>query len=100
MHPIEGLFYESAVFVPCFFTHHPILINFLKIDLTFAAVLGHDGHDFPASGDWAHLLHHMKVNCNYGTPNAPFDLLFGSIDYGTEAEVKEQTQRYEKWLAE
>lgn len=33
MHPIEGLLYESAVFLIMPFHHHPILFNLIKIDL-------------------------------------------------------------------
>ena len=47
MHPIEGFVYESACIVPCFFFHHPILIWLIKIDLTYKAILGHDGYDYP-----------------------------------------------------
>lgn len=82
MHPIEGMIYESACLVPCLFFHHPLMINIIKVDLTLSAVLGHDGHDFPGSGDWFHYLHHTKTDCNYGSPNAPLDWVFGSIDYG------------------
>ena len=86
MHPVEGLLYESAVFIPMLFckSHHPILINFIKIDLCYAAVLGHDGHEYPAAGDWAHTIHHMKIKGNYGSPNAPLDWLFGTVEYGED----------------
>ena len=101
MHPIEGILYESAVLIPLFFTHHPIMINFIKIDLNYAAILGHDGHEYPAHGDWFHTIHHMKIKGNYGSPNTPWDWLFGSIDYGEEMEdtqLEEGQQRYLKEL--
>ena len=90
MHPIEGFIYETAAVIPCFFYHHPAIINFMKIELTLSAVLGHDGHDFPGSGDWWHQVHHLKINCNYGSKNAPFDYLFGSNDTTGKEEVEEQ----------
>ncbi len=39
MHPVEGLLYESAVLVPCLFSHHPIFILVTKFHLLLAAVL-------------------------------------------------------------
>jgi sterol desaturase/sphingolipid hydroxylase (fatty acid hydroxylase superfamily) len=71
----------SASLVPLYFFHHPLMVNIVKVDLVLSAILGHDGHDFPGSGDWMHYIHHIKCDCNYGSPNAPFDLLFGTVDY-------------------
>jgi sterol desaturase/sphingolipid hydroxylase (fatty acid hydroxylase superfamily) len=87
MHPVEGLMYMSACLVPCLFWHHPLLINIVKIELVISAVVGHDGHDFPGNGNWFHYLHHTKIDCNYGTPAAPLDYLFGTVYYGDESEV-------------
>jgi len=58
MHPIEGFIYEHAAVFPCMFFHHPTIIWFTKIHLTLAAILGHDGYDFPGAGDWLHYIHH------------------------------------------
>lgn len=91
MHPIEGLIYETAVFLVLPFAHHPVMINLIKIDLNYAAILGHDGHEYPAAGDWFHTVHHMKIKGNYGSPNCPFDWLFGTVDYGEDLDVDEQT---------
>ena len=84
MHPIEGIIYESAILVPLFFCHPSMALTVIYIDLTLRAVLGHDGYDYPGSSNWYHYLHHTKYNVNYGTPNAPFDWLFGSFDFGIE----------------
>ena len=96
MHPIEGFIYNTGALVPLLFSHHPLMLNFVKIELTYSAVLGHDGHDYPAHGDWFHLVHHMKINCNYGSPAAPFDYIFGTIDYNGEDEVADSNERYYK----
>ncbi len=62
---------------------------------------GHDGHDYPGAGGYMHTLHHMKINCNYGTANAPFDLLFGTVEYGEGGkELEEPTERYYKELTD
>ena len=89
MHPLEGLIYQTGALVPCFFKHHPALINFVKIENTLSAVLGHDGHDFPGSGDYWHMVHHIKINCNYGSRMAPFDWLFGSMERCEPEEFEE-----------
>jgi len=57
------------------------------VDLTLRAYLGHDGYDFPGasgSGGFAHYIHHVKFNCNYGGANAPLDWFFGSFDNGAK----------------
>lgn len=101
MHPIEGFLYESATAIPVLlFNHHPIIINVCKIDLNYAAILGHDGYEYPGHGDWFHSVHHMKINCNYGSANAPFDWLFNCVDFGTDIDnVKvDNTEKYIKEL--
>lgn len=98
MHWIEGIIYESAVLLFLPFAHHPILINLTKIDLNYAAILGHDGHEYPAAGDWFHTIHHMKIKGNYGSANCPFDYLFGNVDYGTDLDLEEKNQAYRKEL--
>jgi len=44
MHPIEGLIYNTAALVPLLMTHHPVMVNTIKIELTLSAVVGHDGY--------------------------------------------------------
>lgn len=58
MHPIEGIIYETAAFVPCLFYHHPLMVNIMKLELSLSAILGHDGFDFPGSSDYFHYVHH------------------------------------------
>lgn len=98
MHPIEGIMYESATLIPLLFQHHPIIHNIVKIDLCWAAALGHDGHEFPAAGDWFHNIHHQMVKGNYGSPNAPFDLLFGTVDYGENMDLDGANKKYREMI--
>ena len=100
MHPIEGLFYECSTLMPLMFTHHPIMTLFIKIDLNYAAILGHDGHEYPAHGDWFHTIHHLKIKGNYGSANAPFDWLFGTVDYGEDLDLDKQTEKFLQMLEE
>ena len=96
MHPIEGAIYKTAMFIPLIAKHHPLFIMLIKIELDIAAYAGHDGYEAPGgSGDWMHTVHHLNLDCNYGSPNAPFDWLFGSVDYGEYGkEFSEQESRY------
>jgi len=94
MHPLEGFIYMSAMALPMFITHHPIMHNFVKIDLTYAAILGHDGHEYPGGGDWFHTIHHMKTKGNYGSATCPFDWLFGTVDYGDDLGLDQSAKEY------
>jgi sterol desaturase/sphingolipid hydroxylase (fatty acid hydroxylase superfamily) len=60
------------------------MIYIVKLDLNLGAALGHDGYDYPGSGDWFHYVHHRKFNKNFGTYNAFLDYVFGSFDTGEE----------------
>ena len=41
--------------------------------------MGHDGFQWPGSGDFFHLLHHRHFDCNYGWPGGHLDWLFGTF---------------------
>ena len=95
MHPIEGFLYKTAMLMPCFFYFHPVLIHLIKIELDISAYLGHAGYDKPGSGDWYHAIHHMKMDCNYGTPAFPLDWLFGTLNYGKNgSEYEKENKKY------
>ena len=79
MHPVEGFLYETACVIPCFFLHHPLMVLLVKFHLNVLAQIGHDGYDDPGSGSYFHYLHHAHFECNYGTENLPFDLIFGTF---------------------
>ena len=83
MHPLEGFLYETAVVIPLLFTHHPLMLFFIKVDLSYKAILGHDGYDFPGASNLNHFIHHTEYDCNYGTSNAPFDLIFDTFNDGS-----------------
>lgn len=60
--------------------------------------MGHDGHEYPAAGDWFHTIHHMNVKNNYGSANCPFDWFFGTLDYGDTIDLEDENERYMKKL--
>jgi hypothetical protein len=43
MHPIESSIYYSTMFLPIAFGAHPLVMLYTKMDLTIAALVGHDG---------------------------------------------------------
>ena len=78
MHPVESTLYYTAAFIPCLWGGHPILglskaqYNFIIltlfsaltaiIDCAIGAWLGHDGFQWPGSGDYFHMLHHKHFD--------------------------------------
>ena len=87
MHPVESTLYYSAAFIPCLWGGHPILALTCLYDCAIGAWLGHDGFQWPGSGDYFHMLHHKHFDCNYGAPHVPLDWLFGTFA-GSKDEVK------------
>jgi len=78
MHPVESSMYYHAMLLPVFFGAHPLVMLYTKLDLTMAALIGHDGVGFPGGASQPHWLHHHKFECNYGENYAPMDWIFGS----------------------
>ena len=79
MHPVEGAIYYSAALIPVYFGLHPTFAVATIIDLALGAWLGHDGFQWPGSGDYFHLLHHQHFDGNYGVMHVPLDWLFGTF---------------------
>ncbi|XP_023337634.1 putative Delta(7)-sterol-C5(6)-desaturase 2 [Eurytemora carolleeae] len=88
MHPVEATLYYSAVLIPVALSLHPVHALAVLIDCGVGAWLGHDGFQWPGSGDYFHLLHHAHFDCNYGAMHVPLDLLFGTFA-GSKEEVKQ-----------
>jgi len=88
MHPVEATGYYSAAFIPALWANcHPVFALTGIIDCAIGAWLGHDGFQWPGSGDYFHLLHHRHFDCNYGAVHVPLDWLFGTYA-GSKSEVK------------
>ncbi len=91
MHPVESAFYYHAMLVPvmlgAFLAHfgiamasaHPIVWLYTKVDLTAAALIGHDGIGYPGGGSQGHWLHHHLFECNYSENYVPLDALFNTF---------------------
>jgi len=78
MHPVEATLYYSAAFIPVALGLHPVHALAVIIDCAMGAWLGHDGFQWPGSGDYFHMLHHKHFDCNYGAMHVPLDWLFGT----------------------
>jgi len=79
MHPVESTLYYSAALIAVPFGAHPVLPLALIIDCAVGAWLGHDGHEWPGSGDLFHQLHHRHFDCNYGAMHFPIDKWMGTF---------------------
>ena len=62
-----------------FYSKSNQLSNQILISKLLGAWLGHDGFQWPGSGDFFHLLHHRHFDCNYGWPGGHLDWLFGTF---------------------
>merc|ERR1711981_1003045 len=79
MHPVEATAYYSACLLAVPFGCHPAIVLGCIIDCAVGAWLGHDGFQWPGSGDYFHQLHHMHFDCNYGAAHVPMDQFFGTF---------------------
>ncbi len=97
MHPIEHILYYSCILIHWVVPSHPIHMILNAQHASFTPAQGHVGFEhvmvgekgkIPA-GSYFHQLHHRYFECNYGEPDIPFDLWFGTSHDGS-AEAHEQ----------
>jgi len=80
MHVVEATLYYSAGMLPVIIGGlHPVVPLAWIVDCGVGAWLGHDGFQWPGSGDYFHHLHHKHFDCNYGASHVPMDQLFGTF---------------------
>jgi lathosterol oxidase len=86
MHPVEATLYYSAALLPIAFgfTVHPAIPLGCLLDCAIGAWLGHDGFQWPGSGDYFHQLHHKHFDCNFGAMHVPIDKWLGTFAGGKE----------------
>ena len=87
MHPIESTAYYSACLLAVPFGVHPAIVLGCIVDCGMGAWLGHDGFQWPGSGDYFHQLHHAHFDCNYGAMHVPIDKWLGTYA-GSKADLK------------
>jgi len=84
MHPIESFTYFTAALICVPFGCHPTIFLGCVMDCAVGAWLGHDGFQWPGSGDYFHQLHHMYFECNYGAMHVPMDKWLGTFCAGKD----------------
>jgi hypothetical protein len=77
MHPVESTLYYSASLMVVPFGVHPAIVLGCIIDCAVGAWLGHDGFQWPGSGDYFHQLHHAHFDCNCTFLHSPSPLCHG-----------------------
>ena len=102
MHPVEHLFYFSAVVLHWIVPSHPVHALFNLVHLGLAPAGGHTGYERIVIGEntaydshcYAHYLHHKYFECNYADGTLPLDRWFGSFHDGTEAAQDAMNKRF------
>lgn len=101
MHPVEHLMYLSTLFVFLVVPCHPAHVIFMGFWLGLATATSHSGYEavlFGTSarlkiGSFFHQLHHRYFECNYGNPEFPLDVWFGSYHDGSPEATKRIRKR-------
>ncbi len=91
MHPVEHAIYLSSILIHVIVPSDPIHVLFHLYNLALNPAVSHSGfeallvkgRDRMALGDFFHQLHHRYFECNYGTAEVPWDVVFGSFHNGT-----------------
>ena len=102
MHPVEHLFYFSAVILHWIVPSHPIHALFNLVHLGLAPAGGHTGYERIVVGEdksfdshcYAHYLHHRYFECNYADGSVPLDRWFGSFHDGSEEAQERMNKRF------
>eukprot|EP00929_Paragymnodinium_shiwhaense_P043920 TRINITY_DN22541_c0_g1_i1.p1 TRINITY_DN22541_c0_g1~~TRINITY_DN22541_c0_g1_i1.p1 ORF type:complete len:345 (-),score=41.20 TRINITY_DN22541_c0_g1_i1:753-1787(-) len=89
MHIVEatGYYAMPSMFMAWLVGLHPTVAVGCIIDCGVGAWLGHDGFQWPGSGDYFHQLHHEHFDCNYGAMHVPIDKWMGTY-VGSKEEIK------------
>lgn len=92
MHPVEATLYYSAAFICVPFGAHPSIFLACIIDCAVGAWLGHDGFQWPGSGDYFHQLHHQYFECNFGAMHIPIDMWLGTFAKGKSSNMDKMVE--------
>ncbi len=92
MHPVESAIYMSSVLIHFVVPSHPVIVLLHLYSSALGPALSHSGFEkvlvkdkkLLDVGHFHHQLHHRFFECNYGTPEMPWDEWFGSFHDGTD----------------
>ena len=104
MHPVEHGLYFSSLLIHFVVPSDPIHVIFHAYNLALNPAVSHCGFEKlvargrsqMALGDFFHQLHHRYFECNYGTAEVPWDVVFGSFHNGTPAATKRIRERKQR----
>ena len=104
MHPVEHLFYFSAVLLHWIVPSHPVHAIYNLVHLGLAPAGGHTGYERVVFGEdsafdshcYAHYLHHKYFECNYADGSLPLDRWFGSFHDGSDEAQERMNKRFLK----
>ena len=95
MHPVEQVLYFSTLLVHFIVPSHPVHFLFHAFAMALNPALSHSGFDALLikdkrkleMGEFFHQLHHRYFECNYGTPEMPWDKWFHTFHDGSEKDT-------------
>ena len=101
MHPVEHLLYFSSVVLHFVVASHPLHMLFHLYVQALNPACSHSGYEGIvvggktrlSLGDFFHQLHHRYFECNYGSPEMPWDVWLGSFHDGTPEATRRMRQR-------
>ena len=101
MHPLETLPYFSGLLIHLIVPSHPVHFLFHAYALALNPAFSHSGFDALIVrdkrqlelGEFFHQLHHRYFECNYGTPEMPWDKWFSTYHNGTEEDTRSTRAR-------
>ncbi len=92
MHPVEHILFMSSLLIHFIIPSHPLHVLYHLYWLVLGTVSTHSGYEMIwlkgknllSVGSFFHHIHHRYFNCNYGNPEIPLDLWFGSYHDGSK----------------
>ena len=101
MHPLETVAYFSGLLIHLVLPSHPVHFLFHAYTLALNPAFSHSGFDALLLrekrqlelGEFFHQLHHRYFDCNYGTPEMPWDKWFSTFHNGTEKDTQMMRDR-------
>ena len=104
MHPLETLPYFSGLLIHLIVPSHPAHFLFHVYALSLNPALSHSGFDALLIsdkrrlelGEFFHQLHHRYFECNYGTPEMPWDKWFLTYHDGIDKNTRNTRDRKKK----
>ena len=101
MHPLEHVVFFSSLLIHFVVPSDPVHVLFHFYNLALNPAASHAGFEKlfvgerkrMALGDFFHQLHHRYFECNYGTAEVPWDVVFGSFHNGTREATRRIRER-------